>query len=54
MPAAGKLMRHCGQVVTRSLLLETTWDYDFDPLGNVSDRHIYRLPQKFEQGTPIS
>ena len=25
------LMRHAGQVVTRSMLLETAWNYDFEP-----------------------
>jgi two-component system, OmpR family, response regulator len=37
------LMRHSGQVVTRSMLLEGVWDYHFDPQTNVIDVHISRL-----------
>lgn len=45
-----KLMRHCDEVVTRSMLLEAAWDYDFDPIDNVIDKHIYRLRQKLDAG----
>lgn len=45
-----KLMRHCGQVVTRDMLLESAWDYSFDPNDNVIDKHIYRLRQKLDEG----
>ena len=48
-----KLMRHAGQVVTRAMLLEAAWDYDFEPLGNVIDRHIYRLRQKIDGGHAV-
>jgi two-component system, OmpR family, response regulator len=44
------LMRHAGHVVTRSMLLETAWDYDFDPRGNIIDMHIHRLRQKIDHG----
>jgi two-component system OmpR family response regulator len=44
------LMRHAGQVVTRSMLLESAWDYDFEPRGNIIDMHIHRLRQKVDQG----
>jgi two-component system, OmpR family, response regulator len=44
------LMRHAGQVVTRSMLLETAWDYAFEPRGNIIDMHIHRLRQKVDQG----
>ena len=37
------LMRHAGQVVTRTMLLEKVWDYNFDPQTNVIDVHISRL-----------
>jgi two-component system OmpR family response regulator len=47
------LMRHAGQVVTRSMLLEAVWDYDFEPRGNVVDMHVHRLRQKLEpDGSP--
>lgn len=44
------LMRHAGQVVTRTMLLEAVWDYHFDPQTNVIDVHISRLRQKIDRG----
>ena len=44
------LMRHQGQVVTRTMLLENVWDYHFDPQTNVIDVHISRLRAKIEKG----
>jgi two-component system OmpR family response regulator len=44
------LMRHAGQVVTRTMLLEGVWDYHFDPQTNVIDVHISRLRQKLDKG----
>jgi two-component system OmpR family response regulator len=44
------LMRHAGQVVTRTMLLEGVWDYHFDPQTNVIDVHISRLRQKIDKG----
>ncbi len=43
------LMRHAGQVVTRTMLLESVWDYHFDPQTNVIDVHISRLRQKIDR-----
>ena len=43
------LMRHAGQVVTRTMLLENVWDYNFDPQTNVIDVHISRLRQKIDK-----
>ena len=43
------LMRHAGQVVTRTMLLEGVWDYHFDPQTNVVDVHISRLRQKIDK-----
>jgi two-component system, OmpR family, response regulator len=43
------LMRHAGQVVTRTMLLENVWDYHFDPQTNVIDVHISRLRGKIER-----
>lgn len=37
------LLRRAGQVVTRTMLLETVWDFDFDPHTNVIDVHVSRL-----------
>lgn len=43
------MMRHAGQVVTRTMLLENVWDYHFDPQTNVIDVHISRLRQKIDR-----
>jgi two-component system OmpR family response regulator len=43
------LMRHSGQVVTRTMLLENVWDYNFDPQTNVIDVHISRLRSKIDK-----
>lgn len=40
------LMRHAGQVVTRTMLLENVWGYHFDPRTSVVDTHISRLRTK--------
>ena len=44
------LMKHAGQVVTRTMLLENVWDYHFDPQTNVIDVHISRLRSKIDKG----
>jgi two-component system, OmpR family, response regulator len=44
------LMKHAGQVVTRTMLLESVWDYHFDPQTNVIDVHISRLRSKIDKG----
>ena len=43
------LMRHSGQVVTRTMLLETVWNYHFDPKTGVIDVQISRLRQKLDK-----
>jgi two-component system OmpR family response regulator len=43
------LLRHKGQVVTRTMLLENVWDYHFDPQTNVIDVHISRLRGKISR-----
>jgi two-component system OmpR family response regulator len=43
------LMRHEGQIVTRSMLLEGVWDYHFDPQTNVIDVQISRLRGKIDK-----
>lgn len=49
------LMCHAGQVVTRTMLLESVWDYHFDPQTNVIDVHISRLRTKIDRdfGEPL-
>jgi two-component system, OmpR family, response regulator len=43
------LMKHGGQVVTRTMLLENVWDYHFDPQTNVIDVHVSRLRSKIDK-----
>jgi two-component system OmpR family response regulator len=43
------LLRHAGQVVTRTMLLENVWEYHFDPQTNVIDVHISRLRAKLDR-----
>ncbi len=47
------LMRHAGQVVTRTMLLENVWEYHFDPQTNLIDVHISRLRQKVDKDFPM-
>lgn len=44
------MLRHKGQVVTRTMLLENVWDYHFDPQTNVIDVHVSRLRSKIDKG----
>lgn len=43
------LMRHAGQVVSRIMLFEHVWDYNFDPQTNVIDVHMSRLRKKIDK-----
>lgn len=43
------LMRHAGQVVTRTMLLEYVWDFHFDPHTNVVETHISRIRAKVDK-----
>lgn len=42
------LMRHAGQVVTRTMMTEAIWDYSFNPGTNVIDVHVSRLRAKID------
>jgi two-component system OmpR family response regulator len=44
------LMRHAGQVVTRTMLLDNVWNYHFDPHTNVVETHLSRLRAKVDKG----
>ncbi len=44
------LVRHQNQMVTRTMLLESVWDYHFDPQTNVIDVQISRLRSKIDKG----
>jgi two-component system, OmpR family, response regulator len=47
------LMRHAGEVVTRTMLLENVWDFHFDPRTNVVESHISRLRGKIDKGFKV-
>ena len=49
------LLRNQGQIVTRRMLLENVWNYQFDPQTNVIDVHISRLRAKIDRDftTPL-
>lgn len=44
------LMANAGRVVTRTMLLESIWDFRFDPGTNIVETHICRLRAKIERG----
>ena len=44
------LLQHSGRVVTRTMLLEAIWGFDFDPGSNIVESHISRLRTKLEKG----
>ncbi len=48
------LMQHAGQIVTRTMLLESVWDYHFDPQTNIIDVHISRLRNKIDKGFELA
>ena len=45
-----ELVRNAGRIVTRSMLLERVWDYNFDPQTNIIDQHISNLRHKLDEG----
>ncbi|MCP5145756.1 MAG: response regulator transcription factor [Gammaproteobacteria bacterium] len=45
-----ELMRHAGRVMTRTMLLERVWDFDFDPRTNIVETHVSRLRTKLNDG----
>jgi two-component system OmpR family response regulator len=44
------LMRNPGRAVTKTLILEHVWDYNFDPQTNVVDVLVHRLRSKVDKG----
>jgi heavy metal response regulator len=45
------LMRNTGQIVTRTMISESVWDYHFDSLTNVIDVHVYHLRNKVDRSS---
>jgi two-component system, OmpR family, copper resistance phosphate regulon response regulator CusR len=46
------LMRHPNQTLTRTMIAEHVWDYEFDNLTNIIDVHIFALRRKLDDGHP--
>ena len=44
------LMRNAGRVVSKTMIMEHVWDYNFDPETNVVEAHICRLRDKLDRG----
>lgn len=44
------LMHNPNKIITRTMLLEKVWEYNFDPQTNVIDVHISRLRNKIDKG----
>lgn len=49
------LLEHSGQVVTRTMLLQKVWGYEFDPQTNLIDVHMSKLRSKLDKrfGPPL-
>jgi two-component system OmpR family response regulator len=43
------LMRHAGRVVSKTMIMEHVWNYDFDPQTNVVEARICRLRDKIDR-----
>ena len=43
------LLRNAGRVVSKSVILERVWDYDFDPRTNVVETRVGRLRDKIDK-----
>jgi len=44
------LMRHPGRVVSKTMILEHVWDFDFTPQTNVVEVLVHRLRSKIDEG----
>jgi two-component system, OmpR family, response regulator len=43
------MMRNAGRVISKTMILEQVWDYDFDPQTNVVDVLVCRLRNKIDK-----
>ncbi|HWO41286.1 MAG TPA: response regulator transcription factor [Candidatus Eisenbacteria bacterium] len=46
------LMRNAGRVVSKTMIMEHVWDYNFDPHTNVVEACVCRLRDKIDRGFP--
>jgi two-component system OmpR family response regulator len=47
------LIRNAGKVVSKTMIMEHVWDYNFDPQTNVVEARISRLRDKVDKDFPI-
>lgn len=47
------LMRHAGQVVSRTMIMQHVWDYNFDPETNVVEARVCHLRDKIDKDAPV-
>jgi two-component system OmpR family response regulator len=43
-------MQNKGRVVSKTMIMENVWDYNFDPQTNVVESRICRLREKIDRG----
>ena len=48
-----ELMRNSHRVMTRTMLLERVWDFDFEPKTNIVETHLSRLRSKLNAGFDV-
>ena len=44
-----KVLRNAGKVVSRTMIMEHVWDYNFDPMTKVVEARIYKLRDKIDK-----
>jgi two-component system OmpR family response regulator len=47
------LLRNAGRVVSKTMIMENVWDYNFDPQTNVVESRIYKLREKIDRDFPV-
>lgn len=47
------LMRHKEEIVTRTMIIEHVWDYNFDSLSNIVDVYVAAIRKKVDKGTKV-
>lgn len=47
------LLRNAGRVVSKTMIMENVWDYNFDPQTNVVESRIYKLREKIDKDFPV-
>ena len=47
------LLRHKGEVISRTMIIEHVWDYNFDGMSNVVDVFVVALRKKIDSGAKV-